>query len=171
MPYPVENVLCTSPSVSSLAQFCVSDTVRVVIPREALNSFRRKALKQFPLEMFAYLVGYVYQPGGLVKEIRVSRFIYPPQTATKGSVSVQSTEVEFQGREKLLGSIHSHPWEVEEPNLMDHACPSAWDIQSAAESGELVYCIYNIAEKGEGGRRSTHLGVFLGTPNVAVEVV
>jgi proteasome lid subunit RPN8/RPN11 len=171
MPYAVEKVPSESLFVPALAQFCVSGTVRVGIPRDLLNSFRRKALRQFPLEMFAHLIGHVHQPGGKVKEIEVTRFIYPPLIATKDFVEALPMDLPLEHGEKLVGSIHSHPWEVGEPRAVFHACPSAWDIQSAAECGELVYCIYNIAESRESRRRKTHLGVFLGSSNVRVEMI
>jgi proteasome lid subunit RPN8/RPN11 len=110
--------------------------VEVVIDRKVLDSFKRRALEQYPREIFEQVVGRISGT-----QARIFAFRDLEHTANTRNVVVDDdmdpmTEGEDESRLKILGTIHSHPQDTVEPSELD------WETMKT--DGELVMGICSI---------------------------
>lgn len=133
----------------------------VLVDRQELTKFRRRARTAYPRETFAFMVG--ERVGG---QFRVSYFDYPKAMRTTLGVDVNSAEiVAVEQRAKreglsLLGGIHTHPDSRE-------ASPSEHDYRDAAKYNEVVQGICAVWK--ENGRLFTKVRFYCGFPLAEVE--
>ncbi len=108
----------------------MAEVSEVVVDRKVLDSFKRRALKRYPREIFEQIVGRISGA-----QARIFAFRDLEHTTTRGTVYIDSdmnpmTEGEDESRFDILGTIHSHPQDTVEP--------SALDWQTMHKDGELV---------------------------------
>ena len=102
----------------------------VVVDRKVLDSFKRRALKVYPQEIFEQVVGRISGT-----QARIFAFRDLEHTARKGDIYTDEdmnpmTEGEDESRFDILGTIHSHPQDTVEPSALD------WETMQ--KDGELV---------------------------------
>jgi len=110
--------------------------VEVLVDRKVLDSFKRRALKVYPREIFEQVVGRISGT-----QARIFAFRDLEHVANKRDVVVDDdmnpmTEGEDEHHFDILGTIHSHPQDTIEPSDLD------WETMKT--DGELVMGICSI---------------------------
>jgi proteasome lid subunit RPN8/RPN11 len=123
---------------------------------DALESFRRKALRNPDREILGVLVGKVRG------KVRITDIVYPTQSAreTEDHFCVDYYPEEFDKIPGAIGTIHSHP--STQPIL------SKEDMVTQGRDGDVVFAVYSFWQKEGGKRRSTSLDFYCGSPGVVV---
>jgi len=114
----------------------MEDLVEVMVDRKVLESFKRRALKAYPREVFEQVVGRVSG-----NQAQIFAFRDLEHVASRGDVIVDDdmnpmTEGEDESRFDILGTIHSHPQDTVEPSELD------WETMKT--DGELIMGICSI---------------------------
>jgi proteasome lid subunit RPN8/RPN11 len=114
----------------------MEDLVEVMVDRKVLDSFKRRALKVYPREIFEQVVGRISGT-----QARIFAFRDLEHVANRRDVVVDEdmnpmTEGEDESRFDILGTIHSHPQDTIEPSELD------WETMKT--DGELVMGICSI---------------------------
>jgi len=114
----------------------MEDLVEVLVDRKVLDSFKRRALKVYPREIFEQVVGRISGT-----QVRIFAFRDLEHVANRGDVVVDEdmnpmAEGEDESRFDILGTIHSHPQDTIEPSELD------WETMKT--DGELVMGICSI---------------------------
>ena len=114
----------------------MTELTEVVVDRNVLDGFKRRALNVYPLELMELVVGRVVE-----RQARVFAFQAIEHEATERDITLDDdvnpmTEGEDTRRYDILGTIHSHP--------MDTVEPSPLDWSSMKEDGELIMGVCSI---------------------------
>ncbi|MBZ5647092.1 MAG: Mov34/MPN/PAD-1 family protein [Acidobacteriia bacterium] len=114
----------------------MEELAEVVVDRKVLDSFKRRALKVYPQEIFEQVVGRISGP-----QARIFAFRDLEHVAKNGNVYTDDdmnpmTEGEDESRFEILGTIHTHPQDTVEPSDLD------WETMQ--KDGELVMGICSI---------------------------
>lgn len=141
----------------------------VTLPKRLRDQFRRRALKAFPAECFAYLLGRRY--GEDTWDVVALHF--PSQIADEGAVHVTledhvaALEAAAKRRLVLFGSIHTHCYRYSafkggefEPVL------SIGDI-NGWESSDVVGGVMNVTEVSPGRKRCGDIVMWVAPPEAA----
>lgn len=102
--------------------------IRIAAPKGVLQKFVKRAKKDFPNEVYAYVLG--HDAG---TNVEIVEFYFPPQKAETGSVQpledyAAAAEYAAEHDLQLLGDIHSHPYVAEEGETLTRAIlPSIYD--------------------------------------------
>ena len=108
----------------------MEDVDEVIVDRKVLDSFKRRALKVYPREIFEQVVGRISR-----NQARIFAFRDLEHAANRQDVVVDDdmnpmTEGEDEKGFDILGTIHSHPQDTIEPSELD------WETMKT--DGELV---------------------------------
>jgi proteasome lid subunit RPN8/RPN11 len=114
----------------------MEDLVEVMVDRKVLDSFKRRALKMYPSEIFEQIVGRISG-----NQARIFAFRDLEHVANRRGIAVDEdmnpmTEGEEEKLFDILGTIHSHPQDTIEPSELD------WETMKT--DGELVMGICSI---------------------------
>lgn len=135
-----------------------------VCPAE-MRRFRRQAIRHFPREILALMVGDING-----RNVHIYQITTPPLLGKKAEVEVTDEDWEIarlQAKKKglqVIGSIHTHPFN---PTTLVGG-PSTWDVHSAAILVEKVWAICNVWKPKDRKRFRTSLDWFGGGPEVEV---
>jgi proteasome lid subunit RPN8/RPN11 len=114
----------------------MAELAEVVVDRKILNSFKHRALKVYPREIFEQIVGRVSGSQARIFGFRDLEHEADSRTVIIDEDMNPMTEGEDEKRFDILGTIHSHPQDTTEPSELD------W--QTMKTDGELVMGICSI---------------------------
>ena len=119
----------------------MEDLVEVMVDRKVLDSFKRRALKAYPREIFEQVVGRIAGMQARIFAFRDLAHIANRQEVVVDDDMNPMTEGEDESRFDILGTIHSHPQDTIEPSELD------WETMQTDDELVMGICAIRKAAK------------------------